>query len=213
MRYAWLIVAAGCLLSAPASADVLTYVAAWPESSPADWTHVLELPLFDPSYGILQSVDLQVHATFRGRWQYENTGGVPGLWIQQRTWSQLVTDVSTGTQLFYLEPDMWVSEGTVGAFDGVVDYAGTSGVTVDYLAPDEIEQIALGDIASFIGTGTRSFLVSNTSFFSIMVSPANYYFWSRSWSSSELTITYNYVPEPGAFALLGLGALGLRRRR
>jgi hypothetical protein len=189
-----------------------------------DWSGTLDLYKFDPSLGTLTEVRLALNGSLTAFGGYENT----------KTFSQTARMLYYVTQsLGFSATDMpaftmntvggsmtSVNYGTVAAFDGILDYAGASGKTVQFVneaRTDNYVYTTPADLAKFVGTGSLVYdLVYGadaTAEVTMGGSGANT-FMSRSYAGAGATVEYVYtpVPEPMTLGLLGLGGLLLRRR-
>ncbi len=156
----------------------------------------LDIPQFDPIKGELLNVTLSVAGTLDGYFFYENLGaGTGGYRILDNTWNfaatlqgaSLVADTGTMTTPLVL----------LTAFDGVEDYAGTSGATVPYsdtTAASGFYLPADAGFAGFQGTATLPLAVATTIWtsYSVYGSPTRSGLHTdASWTA---TVTYEYVP-------------------
>lgn len=97
-------------------------------STSPNWTRTVMLPQFDPVYGNLLSVQIQVDATTRSPSRVENLDDVP----RAGTVTGALADFSVGDGL----GTTWLSAqsavkftNNLSAFDGLADYGGSSGVS------------------------------------------------------------------------------------
>lgn len=226
-----LVLVGGTLAAFSARADLLSFSASYPaplgEFQIPDWTSALTLPRFDPSLGVLNSISFRLSGTVQGSAQSENTSPSAG--------NDITLDLSARLQLFRpgstdLANRLVVSTpGVLNTFsasiyDGVTDFAGTSGVTFVGLSATKVNKTVFSsdaDKALFTGLGTidlpltaiaRSKATGGGSAISVFDTQAR----------GEVTVTYNYgpsappVPEPrvyGAFGVLVCAGLAAMRRR
>lgn len=182
------------------------------------WMDSVEIPLFDPSLGILKSIDFTLQGQIFGSAQYESLDAGPSL----------VTIVFSG-EIVLTRPDMStivVSQPLLNimepatAFDTTIDFMGTSGSTFGMLFDQQTEMATspppLSDLALFTGVGTINLPVSAEGM-SFIMGPGNFVaqFMQSAAASVEVTYHYNVVPVPGAALLgaIGLGGIGWVKRR
>jgi protocatechuate 3,4-dioxygenase beta subunit len=182
----------------------LSHTISFPET-PTDWTATQSVPQFDPSLGTLTSVEIlnadpikntikvenldtaadQIHVTMTGTL----TLSAPGV-------SGLVTNLSAD-QTF-----------SASAFDGTIDFGGTSGHT---FAPQTVNGsnsttlTAATDLAQYIGTGTVSFTEA-THASSMATGSANLLVQVNTTAASNVTVIYHYIPSnsltPGNYTIV-----------
>ena len=104
------------------------------------------------------------------------------------------------------------------AFDGVIDFGGTSGVTFTNLSGSASvsngPSLSPSLIATFVGVGNVT-LGQNATGNSSGTGAGNLItqFATQAGSVAKVTYSYQPVPEPASMAVLGLGAAALLRRR
>jgi hypothetical protein len=124
-RAALLAAASTAMLGSFAQADTVTYSASVPMTK-TDWTSVVNLPKFDGSLGTLLSVQFSLSGTNQTVTRVENRDAI--------RWRVTTgSDVTLGAQsptlnLVSVAPSIRF-DNNLQAFDGTIDYAGTSGVT------------------------------------------------------------------------------------
>ena len=224
-----LVLVGGTLATFSARADLLSFSASYPaplgEFQIPDWTSSVTLPRFDPSLGTLNSITFRLSGTVQGSAQSENTSPSAG--------NDITLNLSAALQLFRpgsldLANRLVVTTPTVAntftasVYDGVTDFAGTSGVTYAGLSATKVNKTVFSsdaDKALFTGLGTidlpltaigKSRATGGGSAISVFDTQAR----------GEVTVTYNYgasaVPEPrvyGAFGVLVCAGLAALRRR
>ncbi|MBM7066319.1 choice-of-anchor E domain-containing protein [Actibacterium sp. 188UL27-1] len=188
-----------------------------------NWEEQLSLPQFDTTFGFLNSVTLTLTAMIEGGAAAESKDAAA---------STVVLDLSaTLTAATNLIPEiakaipLVVEQFNATAFDGTVDYAGSSGLTLDDLqASDSGSGVVTGsDLDEFIGDGTVEILLTALGTASGTGS-GNLSTDFNMDASAAVEITYDYTPSAiavvplpaGAVLMLtGLGAVGFvgRRRR
>ncbi|QDV92094.1 hypothetical protein RAS2_32070 [Phycisphaerae bacterium RAS2] len=177
--------------------DVLT-------PQPTSFSRNLVVPRFDDQLGELQSIDLSFTGNVLGTARFESLNPNP---------RDVVLNLSAHLEI--RNPDQSLLTVTnpivsipahAGAFDGVIDFGGSSGATFPNLQGQVVLPLfTLTDPAAldqFVGSGTLAFPVhaSATSFGS---GPGNIIYSFSTLSAASMDIIYRYeVPEPSAGALL-----------
>ncbi|MBE9050906.1 PEP-CTERM sorting domain-containing protein [Nostocales cyanobacterium LEGE 11386] len=184
---------------------------------------VLSIQKFDSSLGTLNSVKLDFVSDLTGSAGFENRGaGASTITVR------LGADISLQQSDLQLEPPFPISPESsqtyqVNAFDGTVDFAGTSGRTVQGLTATQSTTTMFTDASSlqiFTGIGNLDFLFSALATSGVTGS-GNISSFVDTLAKASLKVTYDYdelttVPEPstalGMGLIAGLGLLSQRKK-
>lgn len=190
-----------------------------------NWTETLSIPSFDTTLGTLTSVNVGFSGNVFQNYSFESLDAAPAT-VTASLNDSVTLNMAAGLSGSALSlVDNSSTAFTVSAFDGAIDFGGTSGVTV---APFTLSgtgsnlYTAAGDLAVFTAGGNVLFpAAANGSV--VFTGAGNLLTLVNTSADIALTVTYNYrpaqtaVPEPGSVALLIGGALSgavvLRRRR
>lgn len=187
-----------------------------------DFTKDLLIPLFDPSLGQLQSAKLTITGQFIGGAEYENPNAHPAQGgTLEYTLTQNLNVTLGGQNYLSLSP---VTTATLNipapaAFDGILDYAGTSGAKFQGINTNQVKYFTYNtptSLAAFVGTGQDDFRVTTDTYVSMGWSGLNGV-WVGTYSLADVTVDMQYtyqaavaaVPEPGLGMLFGLGLVGI----
>lgn len=211
--------AALALLSCAAMSAQITNSFRVDPDSPA-WMADFDLPQFDSSLGTLESVRFVITTDWVGTLQGENLvtksgGSTSG----KLNWDQVFT--GAGSQTWALSG--WGSvSANVAKFDGVKDFGGTSGWTVDFSGTfhgSDFGSEYATDLTPYIGTGTITCTLE-TNGDSQFVGTSKWLSYADQTLGTDVKVEYEYkpVPEPSslvAFVSLlgGLSGIVLRRRK
>jgi hypothetical protein len=93
------------------------------------------LPAFDPSLGVLRQVDMVIAGAVDGSLSLENTDASPALVPANVVAARITGTYPGGNLMPWPNPAfefMPIPSLVLGAFDGTIDYAGSSGVTIPF---------------------------------------------------------------------------------
>jgi protocatechuate 3,4-dioxygenase beta subunit len=186
------------------NATTLSHALSFPDT-PTDWTATQSLPQFDPSLGTLTSVEILNSDPIKNTIRIENL------------------DTASATIHATVSGDLKLSgPGVAGldtalsadqtfdatAFDGTIDFGGTSGHT---FAPQTINGsnstvlTAATDLAKYEGTGTVSFTEA-THASSTATGSANLLLQVNTTAAATVTVIYHYIPSnqlpPGNYTIV-----------
>jgi hypothetical protein len=115
------------VLATAAHAGQTTYSTNY-NSAPANWSHTYHVPKHAPQLGTLQSVTITVRSTLSGTLRGENPAPTAATYFGQLG-AEVRVSRPNATEILHVEPSV-VSDLEFGAFDGSLDFAGASGVTL-----------------------------------------------------------------------------------
>ncbi|MGD0785277.1 MAG: choice-of-anchor E domain-containing protein [Sedimentisphaerales bacterium] len=187
------------------------------------------VPQFDPSLGTLNSALFTFNTTIQGSSGFENLKRIGGTFSVTANNFAGITVSYNGNQL----TGAGYSDGktynvTLGAYDGTLNYGGTSGTilaafsnSVPYeMLCDPIQLPQLPPwfqvpLPQLVGTGNFDFSVTTDYTMQFYNMPANSSgaFDTLGQASVSVNYDYNPIPEPATIALLSLGGLLLRKRK
>ena len=176
---------------------------------------VLSLAQFNPSLGKLTSVTLDLATTVNYAFMGENTGA--GSAIFSYTLNYLVNPTVLGSVVGGLS-EKFTAARTVGAYDHLFDFSGTSGFTLgNSFTASGSSTYAGSALSSFLGTGKLGIDLYSSAWSMLGMSGGNGGMGVSSSYTTTATARYSYTatPIPGAAWLLGsglAGLMGLRRK-
>ncbi len=213
MKRSCILVALLCLVGI-ASASQISYTASV-GLAPTNWNTVLNIPKFDTMGGTLtlQSIDITIDGKVVGQAGFENMSNAP-----------VTVTLDLQAILRLKRPDnsnIWVQvvsateTASVEAKDGVVDFGAPAGHTFDTMEDNMSETVTLlsaSDKALFTGTG--DILLPLLAQGSLSYDGAsNIILFASSNAAADVTVAYNYIPEPATLSLMALSGLAVLRRR
>jgi len=179
-----------------ASAETIVHVDTVP-IAPTNWNNVMEIPKFDPSLGTLTGIEFELLGMIRGDIRFESLDALPAtihVWLQAQI-KLSRPDMSELVVALPVEED----EEEVSAYDGVLDFGGTSGRTyLDVPAEATVSMISPppeSDLALFTGEGVIA-LPIRAEGRSRATGAGNLVARFATRASAELTVTYTYTPVP-----------------
>jgi hypothetical protein len=215
MRALLIGVAAVSVFTAVAQADTISYSSSIPLAT-TNWDSSITIPLFDPSLGTLDSIQFSLSGHVEGSAGFENKDAEPAT-ITMDLQAFLKLQRPDNSVLVLTMPVASTSD-NASAWDGIDDYAGTSGKTYPNLMADSSDSAtssSAADLALFTGVGNITLPVTAVGA-STGSGAGNLLLQFSTFASAGATVTYNYtVPEPASLGLMGLSGVALlfRRRR
>ena len=129
---------------------VTTYVFTTPEGANT-FVNNYNVPKFDNTYGTLAKVVINVSGTDKGNVKFENTGGSPA--YVKATASGTFNLQGPDALNFNLNMPAIKDSGNVTAYDGRLDYSGTSGYNFGTQTTSKSDSIVIsGNLSYFIGS-------------------------------------------------------------
>jgi hypothetical protein len=178
------------------------------------------LPKWDPAAfpgQMLTGISFELEGDVEGNASFESLDGAPATILMNLQATITLTDPSANV-LATVIPVANTSD-NVTAFDGVVDFGGTSGKSYLGLTGSDSDTGNSVDFLAFTGVGNILLPITGTGT-SNGSGAGNLVlqFSTTAGASASVTYTYAPVPEPGSCVLAGLGAIGLawavaRRRK
>lgn len=195
--------------------------------SPTNWVDSVSIPKWDPDgplfaavpdNAVLAKVTIKLEGHVEGDAKFESLDASPAT-VTGELSAAIALFRPDNSILLVVTPLANFSE-NVGAYDGVLDFGGTSGRTFAGLSQD-VDDTGMsppgGDLPLFDNGALNEMIVlpvvaAGTSTAS---GAGNLVAQFATNASAKVTVTYTYIPEPASTTLgfLGLGALGLVRRR
>jgi hypothetical protein len=120
-----------------------------------NWSDTVSFPLFDPALGTLLSVSFELAGHVEGSAMFESLDAAPAT-VTMNLAAEIDLQRPDLTSLVTVLP-LAATVDNVTAFDGVIDFGGTSGRTYENLSGDDSDSSSsnnAGDLALFTGVGT-----------------------------------------------------------
>jgi len=213
-----LAVLAAAALTSSATAATVTYGPASFGPATTNWSTSLSLPKWDPTLfpgQVLTGVSFTLNGSVTGSASFESLDAQPAT-INMNLQATIVLTDPNSNVLVTVIPVANTSD-LASAFDGVIDFGGTSGKQYLGLTGSASNSGTSGNFALFTGAGnvllpvTASGTSSGSGAGNLLT-----LFATTAGADASVTYTYSAVPEPSTIALAGLGLLalvGFARRR
>jgi hypothetical protein len=124
---------------------------------------------FNPALGVLTGISIVLTGSSQVQELFENMNAAPASFSTTATTT--LTFTGTGISPVAGNAGTLGAESTVGAFDGVIDFGGTSGFVITSTGVDlsefATEDVQSSDFSNFIGSGKYTGLISGQGIFSI----------------------------------------------
>ncbi|MGK7961376.1 PEP-CTERM sorting domain-containing protein [Crocosphaera sp.] len=193
-----------------ASAASISYSADIPTGGGTQFTNFDEdffLTKFDPSLGTLLSVNVMLTGTVEGSAAAESRDAAPSTVTLDLSAGLTLTETTTGQELAFVQPLVKAVEDFT-AFDGTIDFGGTSGATHTGLTATEMDSqtyMAPAILALFTGPGDIQ-LNLDAMGMSTASGAGNLITEFSTLAGASAKVTYEYEPVPEPLTILGAGA-------
>ena len=203
-------------LAASAVADV-SYSGSIPVSS-TNWSSAITVPQFDPSLlgpgEEMYCVMIKLTGSVEGRIRAESLDAAPSL-IDATLSAEITANAPAGLQVITVP--LSTTMFPASAFDGSIDFGGTSGFDTGTVAGGDMDSNSVmlpSDLSPYVGLGNILIPVSAQGTSTVsgsgnIVSIIN----TAAGVGLEITYKTRQIPTPGAAALVGIGGLMVARRR
>lgn len=159
-----------------------------------DWSASLPALQFDPSLGMLEAVAVEINGDLNTSVSIENLGGGVGDYDIDQAGAIILTLPGATEEITpYLTNDL---SGSLGAFDGTIDFAGWSGLSESgVIATDSLDDALsdAADLSAFSGTGTIDLSLSSSGTANVEV-PGNSLLQLGGSTGATIELSYIYIP-------------------
>jgi hypothetical protein len=183
---------------------------------PTNFSSSVSVSKFDPSLGTLLSIQFDLAGAVEGSARFESLDAAPAT-VTMNLSAQIALQRPDNSTLVVVLPLVQTVD-NVTAFDGTIDFGGTSGRTYSGLSNSASNSFTspppISDLALFTGLGNITLPVVATGM-SSGSGAGNLILQFNTSAGADVMVTYTYepIPEPASLALLGFGMLTVLRRR
>ncbi len=192
-RSALLLAAACVAATASADANQLCYSGQFSQSS-TNWKKATNVPQFDPALGILTGITVTFQGGVQGSLGIESLDAAPALTTSTYGANITLRDY-TASPVVALSPSVNFTD-LLSAFDGTIDFAGTSGVFRGGIALSGnggyAPALTPANLAAYVGNGTVPFNATAVGV-SIVTGPGNVVSQILTSAGANVTVCYDYL--------------------
>jgi hypothetical protein len=187
------------------------------------------IPQFDSALGTLNSVSITAATALQASLGFENRNTTSGgtfyvstyfSFDPENEYTRAKIDLSFNSSVIltsgYTDAQKYTLSG-ISVYDGITDYAGTSGRTVATFGDaDSLPLFYDSGLAQFIGAGNLTFGIHSDAYTTLTVSGGNSSTRMATTGQAGITVVYDFtpIPEPLTAAILSLGGLlAIKKRR
>lgn len=185
---------AGTALTAGAQTQQVCFTGSIP-LQPTNWTGSVNIQQFDPTLGDLQSIQFTLSGNVQGTAQAESLDAGPT--IVNTQFSANITLTRPDLSIIVVTIPLANFSDPFTAYDGVLDFGGTSGVTHANINASDTQSVTspppTSDLALFTGTGTVNLPVSANGS-SIATGSGNLITQFQTQAGADVTVCYTYLP-------------------
>jgi len=196
-----------------ASADYLAQTSS--DSIPlqsTNWDGSLEFDLFNPSLGVLSMVEIILRGDLDGSMAAESLDAEPSV-ITMDLRAELTLETPEGYEVIVLPADTNIFNAS--AFDGTIDFGGTSGATFPDLIATETDSLLITDETDLLGYYGPGLFSMDVSALGLSQATGAGNLLAQLSTNAGAIGTINYwvsgdpIPEPATMLLFGTGLVGL----
>lgn len=188
----------GLVLVLPITTQAATYIQTSNCSIPmqiTNWNINCPINQFDPALGDLQSISVSMHSDINSTAYIESTDPTP-ISVSAQVSASVTLQRPDNSTLVNTLP-LYSANYPLSAFDGIINYSGTSGVTAPNLIASQSDTLittTASDLALFTGTSTVNLPVVASGIASFNGS-ANLATLVDTLAASQITVSYSYLAQ------------------